>query len=356
MKFCLATVAALTLFGACASEPTDEKIGKLDFWDWLQYRRDEYAAALDGGNRETQLMLAQALKFQVGKRYDSIVDAAANEQNAGRRELAVSALGFSMRPEAVVHLEPHLADPVPAVRGTAAAAIGFLNPPQAPMPKIEALLSDVDPYVRQASLFSLKLLCGPNRKPSEAGIKRVYELARDDADPGIRNEAVWALGSIQDTKTVDSVELLYKKCLIDESPLVRGNAAQMLANFGSVAARPAIPSLIERLKDGEVGVVERAHYALKQITGRVDADRQYGSWVDWMREMVEVLEFVCPRDGEVSQAPGTCSKCGMVLEPRALPTTEFACPEHEDVTSRKPGKCFKCQKELRPRPKDAPPK
>jgi len=354
MKFCLATLAALAFLGGCASEPTDERIGKLDFWDWLQYRRDEYAAALDGGNRETQLILAQALKVQVGRRYDTIVDVAANEQDANRRELAVSAIGFSQRPEAVVHLEPHLGDPVPKVRGTAAAAIGFLNPPQAPMGKIEGLLNDVDLYVRQAALFALKLLCNPGRKPSKEGIVRIAELAREDADAGIRNEAVWALGSIKETKDVDTVEILSRRCLVDESALVRGNAAQMLAGFGN-AARSAIPALIDRLKDGEVGVVERAHYALKQITGRVDADRQYGSWVDWMREMIEVLEFVCPRDGEVSQAPGTCSKCGMVLEARALPTTEFACPEHPEVTSKRSGKCFKCQKELRPRPKDPPP-
>src|SRR5688572_1911338 len=355
MKSCLLILTGLVLLGGCASEPTDEKIGKLDFWDWLQYRREEYARALDGGNRETQLMLAQALKVQVGRRYDMIVDLAATEQDANRRELAVSALGFSQRPEAVAHLEPHLTDPVPKVRGTAAAAIGFLNPPQAPMAKIEAMLNDTDLYARQAALFALKLLCGPSRKPSEAGIRRVYELARDDSDPGIRNEAVWALGSIQETKVVDSVDLLARKCLIDESALVRGNAAQMLALFGN-AARSAVPFLIERLKDGEVGVVERAHYALKQITGRVEADRQYGSWSDWMSEMVNVLEFYCPRDGQISQSPGTCPKCGLVLEPRALPTTEFACPEHPDVDSRKPGKCFKCQKELRPRAKEAPPK
>ncbi|HZN63565.1 MAG TPA: HEAT repeat domain-containing protein [Planctomycetota bacterium] len=350
MRFCL-VLTVLSLAAGCASPPDESKVGELDFYDWLELRRSEYAVALDGGreSRGAQMELAYKLKLQIDKRYDSIVQRASSEEDAHVRELAVSALGFSQRPEAVAHIEKHLADPVAAVRGTASAAIGILNPPQVPMDKIEALLLDVDLYCRQASLFAIKLLSKPDRKPSKYAIRRITELARDDSDIGVRNEAVLALGMIQDT---DSIEFLSREALSDESPLVRGNAARVLGGYGP-AAKKAVPELIERLKDGETGVVERAHYALKLITGRVDADPQYGAWSDWLKEISKVLEWACQKDGVVRSAPGSCPKCGIPLEARAIPEAVFACPEHKEVVLEKPGKCPQCQKELLPRKRDA---
>jgi ribosomal protein S27AE len=179
-------------------------------------------------------------------------------------------------------------------------------------------------------------------------MKRIRELARDDADVGVRNEAVLALGKILDPDTID---FLARECLTDVSPLVRGNAARVLGGFG-MDAKKAVPALIERLKDGETGVVERAHYALKLITGRVDADPQYGSWADWLKEITKVLEWYCEKDKEVRTSPGSCPKCGVPMEARAILEAVFECPEHPEVVMEKPGKCPKCQKELLPRKKD----
>src|SRR5262245_49130264 len=225
MRHFVSAVFCAAAFGACTSSPDDSRVGTLDFYDWIDVRRGEYAAALDSGQTDVQARLAHQMKMQIDRRYDSIVQRAANEQNAWTRELAVSALGFSQRPEAVVHIEPHLADPLPRVRGTAAAAIGFLNPASAPMEKIEALLNESDVYALQAGLFSIKLLARPDRKPSEAGLTRIQELAKTDSRFEIRNEAVLALGRILDDR---SIEILYRTCLNDETALVRGNAANVL--------------------------------------------------------------------------------------------------------------------------------
>jgi hypothetical protein len=217
------------------------------------------------------------------------------------------------------------------------------------MEKIEPLLNEPDGFARHAGLFAIKLLAKPERPPSKAALDRIIALSREDAEFGIRNEAVLALGKIKDENTI--MEPLARKCLVDESFLVRGNAALMLAGFG-YKARLAVPLLIDRLKDGETSVVEKAHFALKAITGRVDSDRQYGAWMDWLTEISKVLEFHCEKDKTVSQAAGPCPVCGVLMEPRAIAEAEFVCPEHAEVVTQKPGKCIKCLKELLPRKRE----
>ncbi|HTF56134.1 MAG TPA: HEAT repeat domain-containing protein, partial [Planctomycetota bacterium] len=283
-------------------------------------------------------------------RYDQIVELAGSNADGDRRELAVSALGFSKRPETVAHLVPRLDDPAPQVRGSAAAAIGILNPPNPPIEKMAALLSDPDKYVRMAALFGLKLLVREN--PDPALVERVATLAREEADPDVRNEAVLLLGRMKGSKALD---VLVKKGLEDEVALIRLNAAIQLGQFGT-DGWPAVPALIKRLKDGETSVVEAAHWALMKITGRVEADRQYNSWFDWYNEQAQVVEFVCPRCGDTASSAGDCPKCAVPREARVLGPPEYVCPAQDDGVYPKPGKCPKCQKDLVPRKKETPKK
>ncbi len=60
---------------------------------------------------------------------------------------------------------------------------------------------------------------------------------------------------------------------------------------------------------------------------------------------------MCP--GVVSEAPGSCPKCGMALE-RAMPAApqrkvEYTCPMHPEVVQEGPGSCPKCGMALEPR-------
>jgi rubrerythrin len=89
-------------------------------------------------------------------------------------------------------------------------------------------------------------------------------------------------------------------------------------------------------------------------------------------EITKATIYVCPmHPEEVSQEPGKCPKCGMVLEKKVIPTglksdiiktdkktkntnkekelksdnkarVVYSCPMHPEVTSDKPGKCPKC--------------
>ncbi len=55
--------------------------------------------------------------------------------------------------------------------------------------------------------------------------------------------------------------------------------------------------------------------------------------------------YTCPMDPEVRQQ-GAGAKCGMALEPldigAALTKTEYTCPMHPEVVSDAPGSCPKC--------------
>jgi P-type Cu+ transporter len=64
--------------------------------------------------------------------------------------------------------------------------------------------------------------------------------------------------------------------------------------------------------------------------------------------------YTCPMDPEVRQdGPGTCSICGMALEPAEpeapLTRTEYTCPMHPEVVQDNPGSCPKCGMALEPR-------
>ncbi len=60
-----------------------------------------------------------------------------------------------------------------------------------------------------------------------------------------------------------------------------------------------------------------------------------------------LTSYTCPMHPEVEQqGPGSCPKCGMALEPKALPVVEtkveYTCPMHPEVVQDHPGSCPKC--------------
>ena len=64
-------------------------------------------------------------------------------------------------------------------------------------------------------------------------------------------------------------------------------------------------------------------------------------------------KHTCPMDPEVvKDAPGSCPKCGMALEPM-IPTagtkTEWTCPMHPEIVRSEPGSCPICGMALEPR-------
>ena len=70
--------------------------------------------------------------------------------------------------------------------------------------------------------------------------------------------------------------------------------------------------------------------------------------------LTEDVIYTCPMHPEVQQpGPGSCPKCGMVLEPMGAAVvaskTEYTCPMHPEVVQDHPGNCPKCGMALEPR-------
>jgi len=86
------------------------------------------------------------------------------------------------------------------------------------------------------------------------------------------------------------------------------------------------------------------------------APRNYTSPAE--KSTVPAVVYTCPMHPEIRQdAPGTCPKCGMALEPlmpQSPPTpvktaTEYVCPMHPEIVRNEPGSCPICGMALEPR-------
>src|SRR5690606_18296877 len=70
------------------------------------------------------------------------------------------------------------------------------------------------------------------------------------------------------------------------------------------------------------------------------------------RQRRSTATYICPMcPGVEAEAPGSCPRCGMSLEPMLLPgsTTEWTCPMHPEVVQDGAGDCPICGMALEPR-------
>lgn len=125
---------------------------------------------------------------------------------------------------------------------------------------------------------------GSNGGPIPEWIRHVEDLA--SPDPGLRLDAVFALGQSKDLAVASHVVPM----LGDEDVFVRMVSAQVL---GALKAKIAVPALIEVLPDDSSAVREAAVVSLRAITGESfgfdpagrtqDRGRALESWRAWWR-------------------------------------------------------------------------
>ena len=102
-------------------------------------------------------------------------------------------------------------------------------------------------------------LVGSNGGPTAAWGQHLEDL--ESPDPGLRLDAVFALGQTKDVAVAPHVVPM----LSDEDVFVRMVSAQVL---GGLRAKVATPALIEALDDDRSAVREAAVVALRSITGK----------------------------------------------------------------------------------------
>lgn len=169
-------------------------------------------------------------------------------------EQAAIALASMGRP-AFLPLTHQLDSANATVRLNAAWAIGELTNMRpgerdGAVPRLIALLSDHDPWVRIAASRALGELRNRIAVPALIG-----NLA--DADARVRELAVWALSELKDKRAVAA---LCNVLLSDSRAAVRRAAADAL---GEIRSAEALPSLKQALNDSEVNA--RAQWAISEI-------------------------------------------------------------------------------------------
>jgi HEAT repeat protein len=174
-----------------------------------------------------------------------------------------------------------LGDPDPEVRSSAAWRLGVIKDAR-PFPALVEALKDEEWGVRKGAAEALGKIGEANSASSEVAeaVPALIEALKDE-NIGVRRDVVDALGRFKDARAIPAlIETLKDKNLAVQEQVrnaltlgklntaielgkVRTNAAWALAYIGA----PAVPALVEALKDRDAYVREWAAGALGEIQG-----------------------------------------------------------------------------------------
>jgi HEAT repeat protein/cyclophilin family peptidyl-prolyl cis-trans isomerase len=157
------------------------------------------------------------------------------------------------------------ADPHWSVRAVLATVLGTL-PPEAGLPRLEALLTDADQRVIPFVLASLVKLNAPKAIPI------LLERLKSD-DPVVRAAAATGLGTLKPADGAEALVAAYRQGEGDSTYTARPAALASLAQYGAAVAAPVLRSAFA---DKDWAVRVRAAMLLKQLdpAAAADADAQ----------------------------------------------------------------------------------
>jgi HEAT repeat protein len=172
-----------------------------------------------------------------------------------KRALSLCALALAACSSAPV---PNLDSPDPYERYLGALEAAEEGDAES-MKRVEAQLKDKDPLARTGAIVALS-----QRKSSLSLLVGML----NDADPGVRGEAVRAVAEFRDTATIPALATI-----LDKDPALETRRVAALA-LGEFPDSPALRDiLLEAFSDPAAGVAYNAHESLVRITGRADLPR-----------------------------------------------------------------------------------
>ncbi len=148
--------------------------------------------------------------------------------------------------------------------------------------------------------------------PTPAAVRLLLKSLEIDPYAGTRANAAWALGTAGDPTAVNGL----RKATRDDDDFVRLRAVGALMDLKT---KLGVPELIDRLSDENPMVAERAHQALRELTG-TDKGKDPS---EWRRVFGKPLENVAPTPPKIPPESGdsNVNPAGYKGEGQVVPAT-----------------------------------
>lgn len=234
-------------------------------------------------------------RSSLGKRIAHVLDPSRPRGSAGLLWGAICLAGALSINSALAAAEPEISSRIgidASAGERAAAMLGRLSSPQAHRIALAMRTGDWD----------ARRLDGQTRFTERAAVDPLIIALADD-QPNVRAIAIWGLSEIRPA-VGDQAVARVSPLLSDPSPLVRGQAARALGDFGSVQSARAIAAL---LTDPSPTVRVQAAHALGDLqapstrsaleAAEADDDAAVRAKVGWALRQVEEAERILGRGG-----------------------------------------------------------
>ena len=201
------------------------------------------AAQSSGDVNEADVIRSQ-LMTETDVQFDALATAAEGENGPGPQMFAVSALGFSTRPEATKVVTSTLAEKDPRTVGNALIALKLRADPTTPLGPILRWIGPRSPTLprRYAPLALANVMEARNKSgyPTEVAAERQALLRLnsvvEDRDPYVRLHAAKAFGALQNVSTHTQL----KQLIQDKTLRVRWAAAAAYERSGDIRGFPMV--------------------------------------------------------------------------------------------------------------------
>ncbi len=258
---CLMLTACSSSPGAASRDSDDEpanearkekkarKISKLPAGTKEGFARlDELIARWDAAQSSGDVNEADVIKSQLmtesDTQFDALATAAEGANGRAAQLLAVSALGFSSRPEATKVVTSALGNNDPRIVGNALIALKLRADPTTPLGPLMKWIEPRAPTLprRYAPLALANVMEARNKSgyPTEVAAERQALLRLntvvEDRDPFVRLHAAKAFGALQNVSTHTQL----KQLIQDETLRVRWAAAAAYERSGDIRGFPMV--------------------------------------------------------------------------------------------------------------------
>ena len=242
---------------------------------------DKYAEAeMSSGNQRADDLASTLAKFiteMSQKHFHELVAAADQVDYPRNRAIAVAALGFSGRPEALDPLLNAAADENPEVASNAVFGLGILGDTRTPPSAIAAVMNNAElPETMRTgaawALYKLQLALYEPTKVKPIWIA-VLQEPLENTDPGVLVSALRGIGLLRDPEVVNVVA----KYVSHPMPMVRQVTAISLGRIGSDQAVPVLLTLIGPSESNE-NVRLAGRKALQALAGGIDRGYDVVEW------------------------------------------------------------------------------